>query len=63
MGPDTIAISADELRRRSPADHRPIKVALLDQKTLAGIGNLYASEILHVAKICRRGHQHTARLE
>lgn len=30
---------------------RPIKVALLDQKLVAGIGNLYASEILHEARI------------
>src|SRR5690606_33266147 len=30
---------------------RPIKVALLDQKLAAGIGNLYASEILHAARI------------
>ena len=38
---------------------RAIKVALLDQKALAGVGNLYASEILHRAGIhparsCRR---------
>ena len=51
VGPDALAISADELRQRLHRSHRPIKVALLDQKTLAGIGNLYASEILHVAKI------------
>jgi len=30
---------------------RAIKVALLDQKLVAGIGNLYASEILHRAGI------------
>ena len=30
---------------------RAIKVALLDQKAVAGIGNLYASEILHLAAI------------
>ena len=30
---------------------REIKVALLDQRTVAGIGNLYASEILHVAGV------------
>src|SRR5262249_34877478 len=30
---------------------RPVKVALLDQKAVAGIGNLYASEILHLAAI------------
>ena len=28
---------------------RAIKVALLDQKVVAGIGNIYASEILHLA--------------
>jgi formamidopyrimidine-DNA glycosylase len=38
---------------------RPIKVALLDQRAVAGIGNLYASEILHLvgihpARSCRR---------
>ena len=26
---------------------RAIKVALLDQRAVAGVGNLYASEILH----------------
>ena len=29
----------------------PIKIVLLDQRTVAGIGNLYASEILHVSRI------------
>jgi formamidopyrimidine-DNA glycosylase len=28
-----------------------VKVALLDQRAVAGIGNLYASEILHLARI------------
>jgi formamidopyrimidine-DNA glycosylase len=28
-----------------------VKVALLDQKVVAGIGNLYASEILHLAQV------------
>src|SRR4029079_9162712 len=30
---------------------RAVKVALLDQRAVAGIGNLYAAEILHVAAI------------
>ncbi len=30
---------------------RPVKVALLDQVLVAGIGNLYASEILHLSRI------------
>jgi formamidopyrimidine-DNA glycosylase len=49
LGPDALEISAEELRGRFAASRRPIKVALLDQRAVAGIGNLYASEILHRA--------------
>ncbi len=51
LGPDALKITAAELRTRLGASRRPIKVALLDQKAVAGIGNLYASEILHLARI------------
>jgi len=51
IGPDALAISPDELRQRLAASRRAIKVALLDQRAVAGIGNLYASEILHRAGI------------
>jgi formamidopyrimidine-DNA glycosylase len=51
LGPDALAISADEFHQRLTATGRAVKVALLDQKILAGVGNLYASEMLHVAKI------------
>lgn len=51
LGPDALTISADALRERLKAGRRPIKVALLDQRTVAGVGNLYASEILHLAQI------------
>lgn len=51
LGPDALAISADELRQRLAGSRRAIKVALLDQRAVAGIGNLYASEILHEAGI------------
>ena len=51
LGPDALQISADDLRRRLRSTRRPIKVALLDQQILAGVGNLYAAEILHVAGI------------
>ncbi len=59
IGPDALEISVDELRERLRRSTRAIKVALLDQKALAGVGNLYASEILHRAGIhparaCRR---------
>jgi formamidopyrimidine-DNA glycosylase len=51
IGPDALEISAEELRQRIGSSSRAIKVALLDQKALAGVGNLYASEILHRAGI------------
>jgi formamidopyrimidine-DNA glycosylase len=51
IGPDALTISAAELRDRLQTSRRPIKVALLDQKALAGIGNIYASESLHLARI------------
>jgi formamidopyrimidine-DNA glycosylase len=51
LGPDALTVSADTLRARLGASRRAIKVALLDQRAVAGIGNLYASEILHAARI------------
>ncbi len=51
VGPDALAISAVELADRLGGSRRAIKVALLDQRALAGVGNLYASEILHLAKV------------
>lgn len=51
LGPDALDVDLAELRLRFATSRQPIKVALLDQKRLAGIGNLYAAEILHRAKI------------
>ena len=51
LGPDALEITADAWRSLCRKTSRPIKVALLDQKLVAGIGNLYASEILHLARI------------
>jgi formamidopyrimidine-DNA glycosylase len=44
-------LTSDLLRERLRASRRAVKVALLDQQAIAGIGNLYASEILNVASI------------
>jgi formamidopyrimidine-DNA glycosylase len=62
LGPDALAITGQEWLSRLKATTRPIKVALLDQKLVAGIGNLYASEILHLAQINprRRANRLTA---
>jgi formamidopyrimidine-DNA glycosylase len=51
LGPDALAVSAEELALRLKASRRAIKVALLDQRAVAGVGNLYASEILHLALV------------
>ena len=51
LGLDALEITAEQLRERLRHSARAIKVALLDQKAVAGIGNLYASEILHRAGI------------
>jgi len=51
LGPDALSFTADHWRQRLHATRRAVKVALLDQKLIAGIGNLYASEILHLAGI------------
>jgi formamidopyrimidine-DNA glycosylase len=51
LGPDALDFTTDNWRERLKATARAVKVALLDQKLVAGIGNLYASEILHLAGI------------
>ena len=51
LGPDALRMTEDDWRERCGRTSRAIKVALLDQKLTSGIGNLYASEILHRAQI------------
>jgi formamidopyrimidine-DNA glycosylase len=51
LGPDAVGISAAEFQSRFDKSTSEVKVALLDQKRIAGIGNLYASEILHRARV------------
>jgi formamidopyrimidine-DNA glycosylase len=51
LGIDALAITVEQLREVLSPSKRAIKVALLDQRALAGVGNLYASEILHRARV------------
>jgi formamidopyrimidine-DNA glycosylase len=51
LGPDALAVSPELLQDRLGASRRAIKMALLDQRALAGVGNLYASEILHLSGV------------
>src|SRR4029077_677339 len=50
-GPDALEITAEDLFARLGRTARGIKPTLMDQKVLAGIGNIYADEILHASKI------------
>lgn len=51
LGPDGLGITGDDLQGSLSHSRRAIKVALLDQRAVAGIGNIYAAEILHRAGI------------
>jgi formamidopyrimidine-DNA glycosylase len=54
MGPDALTISPIDLARGLAGSARAIKAALLDQRVLAGVGNIYADEALHRAGISPR---------
>ncbi len=51
MGPEPLAIRPAQLARRLARTRRAIKTALLDQRLLAGVGNIYADEALFTARI------------
>ncbi len=51
LGPDALDVELAHWQAVCAATQRPIKVLLLDQSKVAGIGNLYASEILHMCRI------------
>ena len=53
LGPDALdpALDLAAFRDRLGRGRRPVKAALMDQAALAGIGNLYADEILFQARL------------
>jgi len=51
LGVDALVITDDQLQQKLGHSRREIKVALLDQSMVAGIGNLYAAEILFLAGV------------
>lgn len=53
LGPEPLgnAFSAETLQRAVAGRHSPIKAVLLDQRVVAGIGNIYACEALHRAGV------------
>lgn len=50
-GPEALEIGIDEFAGSLSRSKRSIKAFLLDQRMIAGIGNIYADEILYCAKI------------
>ncbi len=50
-GPDALSISMDMFIERLSKRKKPIKSAIMDQSIIAGIGNLYADEILFQSHI------------
>jgi formamidopyrimidine-DNA glycosylase len=51
LGPDALALGPDELAGVLAGNGGRIKGVITDQKVIAGIGNAYSDEILHVARI------------
>jgi len=51
LGPDALDMTIADWQVICRGSSTPIKVLMLNQKKVAGIGNLYASEILHLSRI------------
>jgi formamidopyrimidine-DNA glycosylase len=51
LGPDALGLTADGLADVLAGQSGRIKTVITDQKVIAGIGNAYSDEILHVAKL------------
>ncbi len=51
LGPDALSLGPEELAAALKGNTARIKNVITDQKVIAGIGNAYSDEILHVAKL------------
>ncbi len=51
LGPDALSLDPDGLAAALAGNGGRIKTVITDQKVIAGIGNAYSDEILHVAKL------------
>lgn len=61
LGPEPLArmFTAAALARALAGRRTSLKAALLDQRTVAGLGNIYACEALHVARLSPKRHAST----
>ena len=64
LGPEPLGAEFDgaALARACARRQGPLKVALLDQRVVAGLGNIYASEALHLAGLSPRRRASTIAL-
>ena len=51
LGPDALSLTRDDLAKLLAGRTERIKNLIVDQAVLAGVGNAYSDEILHVAKL------------
>ncbi len=51
LGPDALDVTPEDLAGLLAGNSGRIKTVITDQKVIAGIGNAYSDEILHVAKL------------
>ncbi|OBF96453.1 DNA lyase [Mycobacterium sp. 852002-51152_SCH6134967] len=51
LGPDALSLGPDDLAGLLAGNSGRIKTVITDQEVIAGIGNAYSDEILHVARI------------
>lgn len=51
LGPDLLALTADDVRAAVAGRRAPVKAVLLDQRRIAGLGNLCVDEVLFDAGI------------
>lgn len=50
-GPEAVKISLKEFEKILAGSRRPVKVVLMDQSKISGIGNIYANDALNLARI------------
>lgn len=68
LGPDALTVTSAALAKGLASAQRPVKAALLDQRVLAGVGNIYADEACFEARVAPHavaaglGRQAVARL-
>ena len=51
LGPNALDVTLDQLRAKAKGQRKRVKVFLLDQSEIAGIGNAYVHDILFLARL------------